>query len=196
MVSDRVAFRKSGGVSLCLLEKGDVEDLLRWVNDPEVTRYLGSFFGRPIGRVQEEEWVQRPRAGGSTDLGIVVDGVLIGVIGMRVHDPRDRTATLGIFIGEKSCWGKGYGRKAATLMLRYAFLTENLRKISASIYEPNTASLALCERKLGFRRCGLRREHHWIEDENGGRYCDDVELELFRDEWLANWSGSAKSIGE
>ena len=49
------------------------------------------------------------------------DGRHIG--GLNLHNivAEDRRATLGIMIGEKDCWSRGYGTDAILTLLRYGF---------------------------------------------------------------------------
>jgi len=45
-------------VNLRALEPTDLDDVMKWVNDREVTRWLTSF-NWPISRKSEEEWLTR-----------------------------------------------------------------------------------------------------------------------------------------
>jgi RimJ/RimL family protein N-acetyltransferase len=63
---------------------------------------------------------------------------------------------LGIFIGQKEYWGKGYGEEACRLICRYGFDHLNLENIILRVYAYNEKAIA-CYKKVGFREIGKRR---------------------------------------
>jgi RimJ/RimL family protein N-acetyltransferase len=87
-------------------------------------------------------------------------------------------AWLGIGIGDREQWGKGYGREAMELVLRYGFHELNLHRIQLTVFEYNERAIALYE-KLGFRREGVYRE---FMQRDGKRY-DMLLYGLLRREW-------------
>ena len=68
----------------------------------------------------------------------------------------DRTAMLGIVIGEQDYWGKGYGQDAVKLLLDYGFNLLNLNNIMLGTFSFNDRALH-CYRKVGFKEIGRRR---------------------------------------
>ena len=60
-----------------------------------------------------------------------------------------RLAEIGIMIGEKDCWGKGYAAEAISLLADFAFSKLNLHKLTAGCYEQNQGSLKAFQ-KAGF----------------------------------------------
>jgi [ribosomal protein S5]-alanine N-acetyltransferase len=153
------------------LEVDDVgEAYCRWLNDPEVNRYLESRY--VVHTVHAlREWVAAKRADPDNVLfGIMLnDGnVHIGNIKLGPVDRTYGTADIGLFIGEKAHWGRGYATEAIDLIARYAFDTLRLRKVTASCYSSNESSARAFE-KVGFEREGLRRaqflSEHGPEDQ-------------------------------
>jgi RimJ/RimL family protein N-acetyltransferase len=69
------------------------------------------------------------------------------------------TATIGIFIGDKTKWGKGYGTKAVQLMVNVAFNKFKLRKLQAPIFSSNKRSINLFK-KVGFRKEAVFKAHY------------------------------------
>ncbi len=59
----------------------------------------------------------------------------IGTI--ELYNLTRRTATLGIVIGERNYWGKGYGPEAINAILRYAFEVLNLDKVRLNTFADN-----------------------------------------------------------
>lgn len=136
-----------------------------WINDFSVTRTLGAPL-RPMTREAEEAWYEGAvKAGNSASFTIYERATLrpIGNTGLHEIDHRHRTATFGILIGEKDCWGKGYGTETARLMLDYGFTALGLHNIMLQVFSYNERGLR-AYRRAGFRECGRRREAHRLGD--------------------------------
>jgi RimJ/RimL family protein N-acetyltransferase len=74
-------------------------------------------------------------------------------------DHYNRTATFGILIGEKDCWGKGYGTEATRLVLDYAFTGLGLHNVMLNVFANNERAIR-AYRRAGFREIGRRRQAH------------------------------------
>lgn len=145
----------------------------RWMNDPEVVCHLESRFARHTpeslaGAV--EQW--------STDKNIIFLAIVlkaddrhIGNIKLGPIDPNHRLGDIGVVIGEKDCWGKGYATETVQLLTDHAFNELKLRKLTASCYEMNDGSARAFE-KAGFVVEGVRRRQFRCE----GRYVDSILL--------------------
>lgn len=172
LIGDRIYFRA--------LELEDLDRLVRWINDPEVTIFLtmGRF---PINSVKEEEWV-RDIYNSQNDIvmGIVLkDGDQhIGNVGLHQIDWVSRVGTFGIIIGEKEYQNKGYGTEAVILMLDYAFDVLNLNRVELTVFEFNTRAIR-CYEKAGFVLEGRLRKKMF----KGGAYRDVLIMSVLRDEW-------------
>ncbi|MDD5082771.1 MAG: GNAT family N-acetyltransferase [Dehalococcoidales bacterium] len=62
-------------------------------------------------------------------------------------------AELGIMIGDREYWGKGYGADAIAALLNYIFQTTRLRRVHLKTLETNLRAQK-CFRKCGFTPCG------------------------------------------
>lgn len=82
---------------------------------------------------------------------------LIGFVDLRNINYRQRTAELGIMIGEQDCWGKGFGTETLFLVLDYAFSVLGLHNIMLSLAGYNERALRTY-RRVGFHEIGRRRE--------------------------------------
>ena len=107
-------------VSLRAREPTDAATILPWLNDPEVKRYLGGRY--PWSLAAEQEWLRQRTAKpiDFNELSLVIetrDGRAIGTVGLGGITPENREATLGITIGAKDCWSRGYGTDATHLPL-------------------------------------------------------------------------------
>ena len=80
----------------------------------------------------------------------------LGIAGLRDIDHAHGTAEFVIFIGEKDCWGRGYGTEATRLLLDYGFTALGLRNIVLKVYAFNQRGIR-AYRRAGFREIGRRR---------------------------------------
>lgn len=93
----------------------------------------------------------------------------------ELYDLRGKRATLGIIIGERSHWSRGYGPEAIRALLGYAFGSLGLEVVSLNTFGDNERAQAAF-RKVGFRE--VRRQL----DANGRV---DIHMELARNQWAA-----------
>ena len=86
-----------------------------------------------------------------------------------------RFADLGIMIGKKELWGKGYATEAIKLATRFAFRKLNLHKLTAGMYAPNKGSHKAFL-KCGYVDAGRLRKHRSFNK----RYVDNLVVEKIR----------------
>ncbi len=110
-------FLKGAVVSLRPLRKEtDFAPCWRWINDPDIRQWLASYL--PVTEREEEQFFSRERQG-DFSLAITVNeegARYIGNVGTHRMHRADRTAELGILIGEAVEWGKGYGTDAVMVL--------------------------------------------------------------------------------
>jgi RimJ/RimL family protein N-acetyltransferase len=170
-------------VNLRAPEMSDLDRNYRWVNDPEVTRYLTMRY--PIALLAEEAWMReniaKPLSYEHVFYAIETkDGVHIGNISFHQVLPEDRKARLGIMIGDKGYWSKGYGTDAMLTLLRFGFGEMNLNRIDLTVDERNERARAC------YRKCGLVEEARLRQDRYAeGAYCDTLVMGILRDEFYA-----------
>ncbi len=133
----------------------------------------------PVERVQKEyEQAVVEKRRDRTDFAIEADGECIGTCGLFNIDMNARHAELGITIGDREYWGRGYGREAVDLLLDYAFRLRNLRRVWLEVHSANERAIR-SYRSCGFVEEGRMREHVWLD----GRYVDNVIMGVLREEW-------------
>ncbi len=131
----------------------------------------------------EKEWIEKELAKDKPDFTMFIirrleDGRLIGEIGLDAPIWSHGDTYVGIGIGEKDCWGKGYGTDAMRLILKYAFSELNLFRVSLTVFEYNPRAIRSYE-KAGFKFEGRMREFLFRD---GKRY-DLIFMGLLRSEW-------------
>ena len=160
------------------LEEDDAAVCHPWLNDPEAWRTL-AVRGRPNTEARSREYIRALDPTRDQVFAIVTreDEQYVGNCGLHAIDAVDRHATLGIVIGRKECWGRGFGTEALRLLCRHAFETLNLHKVCLASYALNERALRMYAR-VGFQVEGRRREQVFIE----GRWVDEVVLGLLAGE--------------
>ncbi len=162
----------------------DADEMLanyvRWLNDPEVTRYL-LIGDHPLTRMAERSWLERIEQGTATDVVFAIetlDGQHIGTSGIHDIEYRHGSASTGSFIGEPSMWGKGFGTDAARVRARYCFEVLGLRLLRSSILEGNERSLRM-QVAAGAEVVGTWPKRYWKR----GQWRDEILLALTRERW-------------
>jgi RimJ/RimL family protein N-acetyltransferase len=148
-------------VALGPLRRDLVPLYLRWVNDLEVLQTLTAL-AWPITLEAEEAWYERMSTSETSATFTLYerDGLRpIGTTGLANIDRNNRTAVFGILIGEKDCWGRGYGTEATRLVLDYAFTGMGLHSVWLWAQASNERGLR-AYRRAGFREIGRRRQAH------------------------------------
>ncbi len=168
-------------VDLRAPEMGDLARNTRWINDREVTQFLSVRY--ELSSAAEEAWlrdvVSAPMSFERPFFAIETkDGAHIGNTNLFDVRPEDRVAEMGIMIGEKPYWSRGYGSDAVRTLLRFAFDEMNLHRVQLFTYSFNHRAIA-AYRKCGFVEEGRRRGARYRQ----GRHHDFIVMAVLRDEW-------------
>lgn len=156
----------------------------RWNRNSEYYRLYNSSY-RPMqspkqaAKWMEEEIGEMSPASYYFSIRTLEDDKLIGELGLDVVDWSGRDAFIGLGIGEPEHWSKGYGTDAMNVLLRYAFLELNLRRVTLTVFEYNPRAIRSYE-KAGFRHEGRLRKALNRE----GRRWDSLYMGILREEWL------------
>jgi diamine N-acetyltransferase len=152
---------------------------LRWINDFEVSRTLMGW--QPMTMEAEEDWYNEVARSQSHRLFTVYEKESlrpVGGVGLHDINLRHSTAEMGLMIGEKSCWGKGYGTEATRLMLDYGFNGLSLHNIMLRVHSHNERGIR-AYRRAGFKEIGRQREAFRL----GGRAWDVIYMDCLAHEF-------------
>ena len=99
----------------------------------------------------------------------------------RVHsiDWVARKAYRGIMIGDRSCWGKGYGLEVINLISQYAFEYLNLNRLKSPTIADNVGVNKVNER-AGYTQEGIGRQEYFRD----GKYHDSVYWGLLKADYM------------
>lgn len=192
--STHIIFLKGRKTILRPLHKEtDLPLITRWINDPEIRRYVSNYIPQTIS--MEEEWIDSLSKKTNTDIVLIIEAVFsegnsvpIGTMGIHDINWKHRFATTGALIGEKNFWGRGYGTDAKMVVLDYIFNTLNMHRVCSDVFAYNKRSLSY-SLHCGYKIEGVRRKHFFQE----GKYHDVIELGLFKKEWLPIWKKYKKT---
>jgi len=169
-------------------ERSDIPKFVEWLNDPEVRRYL--LMDLPISQANEEQWFEKmlKLPANEQPFGIEIHEIeaagdndhwrLIGNCSFMDTNWTVRSAEVGLFIGDKSCWNKGFGTEVMRLLLQLGFETMNLNRIFLRVDEANKGGIRAYE-KAGFVHEGRFRQGTYLN----GEYGDVLQMSVLRAEW-------------
>jgi [ribosomal protein S5]-alanine N-acetyltransferase len=161
----------------------DAPRILRWWNDGEVMYYADD---NPHPRTSLKELAEQFRRETVSWAGYMrrflietTEGRPIGTILYRGYRSDTRSASMGIVIGEKTLWGRGYGTESIAVLLRHLFEDMRLHKVAITVSDFNARAIRAYE-KCGFRRDGTLRHNAVI----GGKYVDHYVMSILDSEYF------------
>lgn len=155
------------------------ENYYNWMNDNEVTKYLESRF-YPQSREKIEEYVKSINNNPNYIFLAIMEkksNTHMGNIKLGPMNWFHRLADVGLLIGEKTAWGKGYATEAIRLVTEYAFGKLNLHKLTAGCYEENIGS-EKAFKKNGYVVEGIRKKNCFLD----GEYADVILMGIINEE--------------
>jgi RimJ/RimL family protein N-acetyltransferase len=161
--------------------KADAGLIAEWSQDSEYMRLLDAEPARPMDLRRARLDMEKKEAR-ENDLSFIIRTLdpdrAIGFVELDGVQRESGNAWVGIGIGNREYWGKGYGTDALRVLLRYAFAELNLHRISLDVFEYNVRALR-CYEKAGFTIEGRTRNCLHRD----GRRWDLIYMGILRDEW-------------
>lgn len=160
----------------------DISTVLKYINDEEVKRNLTPGIPYPFTLEDEKKWYQSITATEDTysfAIETIEDSIYLGGCGINHVDWKNSIAVVGIFIGNKDYWNKGYGTDAMRTLIKFIFNEMNINKIKLNVYSFNERAVK-CYEKCGFKKEGVLRQEIYRE----GKYHDEFIMAILREEWV------------
>ncbi len=154
-------------------DEGDLEVYTKWINDLSVSVGLGSAAGTYNLKSERSFLEDLARGGHLYAIILMENDELIGNCSLFGIDHINRTASTGLFIGEKKCRSKGYGTEAVQLIVEYGFRILNLNNIMLKVFEFNKPAIR-CYEKAGFAVFGRRKASYLLN----GIFYDELFMEI------------------
>lgn len=156
----------------------DYEVYTKWVNDMEVA--VGMLFSTSLLTPMAEKQILERLARQEYNFAIIdlEKDEVIGNVGFPMINHLNGVGEMGIFIGNKDYWGKGYGVEAIRLLLDFGFNILNLHNIFLKVYSYNKPAIN-CYKKAGFKEAGRIRGAKKIA---GERY-DEIYMDILAEEY-------------
>jgi len=156
-----------------------------WVQDAEYQRLVEGDVPVPLSphgtrESNEQGWPEDDPHNVMFLIRTNEDDRIIGFANLDYIDWQNGDSYMGIGIGDKAYWSRGYGTEAMNILLRYAFTELNLYRLSLTVFEYNERAIRMYQ-KCGFKIEGISRAHLYRE----GRRWDLVSMGILREEWLA-----------
>ena len=121
-----------------------------WLNDTEVNQYL---ITRNSTLEELKEYIQKQIDNPNSLFVGMFDKKNDQHIGNIKLEPivwKKRKAELGILIGSKNYWRKGFGTEAIKLIIDYSYTSLKLNFIEIAVFSENKVALKMYE-KVGFK---------------------------------------------
>ncbi len=165
------------------LEEADAsERYLGWLEDPEVAQFLNARHDE-TSTESLRAFIRRHDNRRDFLLGIFArdGGLHIGNCSAQCN-LTDRTARLGVLIGDRGYWGRGRGAvaEARTAFLDFLFGPLGMEKAYGPVYARNIPAI-FNYKLLGFGHEATLRSHVVCQ----GERMDVLIFAMFRDDWLA-----------
>jgi RimJ/RimL family protein N-acetyltransferase len=146
-----------------------LEDYLIGVADPEVSRLTGTH--AHFDRAEVERWLaSRAQQHDRADWAVLrrSDGAFLGEAVLNEFDPDNASVNYRVWLAGPQAYGHGYGTEATGLVLRYAFDTAGLHRVSLGVLDVNPRARRVYE-KCGFQlegrlRHALRWDGQWHDE--------------------------------
>ena len=155
----------------------------RWSRDSEYWRLQAGETYRPYSvQATKKLYEKYVKEDDPTMFAFIIrtieDDRMIGEVGLDGIHWNHGDCFVGIGIGERKFWGKGYGTDAMNVILRYAFTELNLWRVSLNVFEYNPRAIHSYE-KAGFVHEGRVR----AALNRAGRRWDIIYMGITCQEW-------------
>lgn len=157
----------------------DIYLLQKWYNDAELNKLAGWSNSRITASKLR---YNMSRSFGYDPMNLIIDNenrIPIGTIQLYDFNEQDKGCKLGIRIGDRDYWSKGYGADAVNTLLEYAFMKIDIYRVTLKVYEYNERAVK-CYLKCGFSYEGRTRQSAYID----GKFYDEIIMGILKSDYI------------
>ena len=172
-----MSYFKGEKVNLIAVEKEHIEMTKEWINNEEITLYMGSKF--PISSDEQETWYNNIKKD-NTKKKLIISNKKesVGMVSVFNIDYKNQNLEIGVYIIPVQ-QDKGYSKEAIKMMLKYSFYELNMHKVYSLIYSPNILSITLFK-SVGFRYENTDKEAIYFQ----GEFIDIEKYSIFKKDFI------------
>lgn len=153
----------------------------RWINDNEVTEFVG-YNAKVTSFAREKELMDNTAKDTSRHHFSIIEKESYKLIGTCSIKPERGgvSCSLGILIGDKDSWNKGYGTEVIKLLIKFAFEELRVHRVGLTLDGGNERAHK-CYLKAGLKDCGVCHETIFRR----GEYFDMIYMEILENEYFS-----------
>ena len=176
-------------VTLRAIEERDVDLLNKWSNDPGLWKLLGGWHF-PYSLRSTKNWVSQINDNNDTNHVFAIDnkeGMLVGTANLVNIDWKNKNATHGMMLGDKTFRGTGVALDTVMAIMRYAFDELGLNRLDGEMIATNNRSINFYTKLCGWEFEG--KKLNWFY--RAGAYHDKIIVGITKDRYL-RWTAEIK----
>ena len=161
------------------LEPRDVNmAYVKWLNDPEVNKFLEIRHKIPLLEDDVIEFVEMCNKIKRYNWGIMYNKKHVGNISCSIVDRINNYVNISNLIGVKKYWNSDICKLSLNAAIHYLFFNAMFNRIEAGTYAIHLSGIALLT-NLGFKKEGVLKEKVLVN----GKYVDSVLFRITKKEW-------------
>ena len=161
------------------LEVQDVsEAYVKWLNDPEVNKFLEIRHNVPFDKKDVIKFVENCNDQQRYHWGIFYENRHIGNISCSLIDRLNRYVNISNLIGEKLYWNSEICKLSLNAAMNYLFCNSHFNRIEAGTYSVHLSGITLLT-NLGFKKEGVQKERVIVN----GKYISNLLFGITKKEW-------------
>lgn len=168
---------KNMAITLRRIEESDLEMIMNWRMDPDITRYMNT--NPKLTMEVQKKWLRHIEADDTTQAWIIEqDGMPAGLIQLTDIDWENKSSSWGYYVGEKQMRSLHLAVSLEMSLYDYVFDVLGFKELQGEVFSLNDAVIRL------HLACGSHiTEERKREVEKDGVYYDVTHLCITSNEW-------------
>jgi hypothetical protein len=159
------------------IKQDDLEMIMKWRMDPDVTKYM--YTDPKLSIEKQREWYDKVSGSTSEKYWLIaIDDTAIGVLNLTEIDERNKRCSWAYYIGDTSFRGRGIARILECNIYDYVFEFLGLNKLCCEVFTFNEKVISIHE-KFGSEIEGTLKQHIF----KNGQFYDIVSMAITKDKW-------------